>query len=121
MKEKGFTLAELLGVIAILGIIALITVPAIDRSINKGKDDLYNTQIEQLKKGGEDYFTEHLSEMPENINDKVCKTIDDLQKGGYLPLDIKNPKTDENFLPTAKVCIKKVTDMEFSYEVQGVE
>lgn len=121
MKDNGFTLAELLGVIAILGIIALITVPAIDRSINQGKDDLYKTQIEQLKKGGEDYYTKHLSEMPKEIDKTACKTIAELQKEGYLPLDIKNPKTDKNFLPTTKVCIKKITDMEFSYEVQGVE
>lgn len=118
MKDNGFTLAELLGVIAILGVIALITVPAINRSLNQGKDDLYNTQIEQLKKGAQDYYTEHLDEMPETINSSSCKTIDELQEGGYLPLDIKNPKTDENFSLTTKICVKKITDMEFDYEVQ---
>ena len=118
MKNKGFTLAELLGVIAILGIIALITVPAINRSLNQGKEDLYNTQIEQIKKGAQDYYAEHLSEMPDNINDSSCKTINDLQKEGYLPLDIKNPKTDEAFPLTTKICVKKITDMEFDYEVQ---
>lgn len=117
--KKGFTLAELLGVIAILGIIALITVPAINRSLNQGKNDLYETQIEQLKKGAQDYYTEHLSEMPKEVGSSACKTIDELQKNGYLPLDIKNPKTNENFPLTTKVCVKKLTDMEFSYEVQG--
>lgn len=118
MKNKGFTLAELLGVIAILGIIALITVPAINRSLNQGKDDLYETQIEQLKKGAQDYYTEHLDEMPEEIDSSSCKTIDELQKGGYLPLDIKNPKTDDNFPLTTRICVKKITDKEFDYEVQ---
>ena len=42
--KKGFTLAELLGVIAILGIIAMITVPVIDRSLNQGKSNLSETQ-----------------------------------------------------------------------------
>ena len=50
MKSRGFTLAELLGVIAILGVIALITVPAINRSLDSGREDLYKTQIEQIKK-----------------------------------------------------------------------
>ena len=116
--KKGFTLAELLGVIAILGIIALVTVPAINRSLNQGKDDLYNTQIEQIKKGAQDYYTEHLSELPKQINASACKTIDELQKNGYLPLDVKNPKTDESFPLTTKVCVKKITDKEFEYEVQ---
>ena len=118
MKNKGFTLAELLGVIAILGIIALITVPAINRSLNQGKDDLYKTQIEQLKKGAQDYYAEHLSEMPKTVNSTACKTIDELQKEGYLPLDIKNPKTDKAFSQTMKICVKKITDMEYDYEVQ---
>lgn len=118
MNNKGFTLAELLGVIAILGIIAMITVPAINRSLNQGKEDLYTTQIEQLKKGAEDYFAEHLQEMPDAINGSACKTIDQLQKGGYLPLDIKNPKTDKVFPLTTKICVKKIKDMEFAYEVQ---
>ena len=118
MREYGFTLAELLGVIAILGIIAMITVPAINRSLNQGREDLYQTQIKQLEKGAQDYYTEHLDEMPDSINSSSCKTINELQKEGYLPLDIKNPKTDEAFPLTTKICVKKITDMEFDYEVQ---
>ena len=118
MKDKGFTLAELLGVIAILGIIALITVPAINRSLNQGRNDLYQTQIEQLKKGAQDYYTEHLDEMPDDIGSSNCKTINELQKDGDLPLDIKNPKTGKSFPLTTEVCVKKITDMEFDYEVR---
>ena len=118
MKDNGFTLAELLGVIAILGVIALITVPAINRSLNQGKDDLYNTQIEQLKKGAQDYYTEHLDEMPETINSSSCKTIDELQEGGYLPLDIKNPKTDKPFSALTKVCVEKKGEAEYLYSVE---
>ena len=45
--KKGFTLIELLGVIVILGILAVIAVPVIDSSINKNKENLYQTQIQQ--------------------------------------------------------------------------
>lgn len=117
MKNKGFTLAELLGVIAVLGIIAMITVPAINRSLNQGKEDLYNTQIEQIKKSLQDYYAEHLSEMPDVIDSKACKTISELQDEGYLPLDIQNPKTNDVFAPTMEVCVKKIGDRKFEYEV----
>lgn len=115
--KKGFTLAELLGVIAVLGIIAMITVPAINRSLNQGKEDLYNTQIEQIKKSLQDYYAEHLSEMPDTNGSKACKSIAELQDGGYLPLDIKNPKTNDVFAPTTEACVKKTGDQKFEYEV----
>lgn len=118
---RGFTLAELLGVIAILGVIALITVPAINRSLDSGREDLYDTQIQQLKKGASDYYTEHLSEMPLNIGDVKCMTIEALQNEGYLPLDIKNPKTNEPFSALTNICIEKKTENEYEYKVEVVE
>lgn len=119
--KNAFTLAELLGVIALLGIIGMITIPAIDSSLNKGKDELYDTQIEQIEKGGKDYYTEHLKEMPKENGDSSCKTIDELQKGGYLPLDIKNPKTNKNFSSLTEVCVYKISGNEYSYQVNVKE
>ncbi len=121
MKNKGFTLSELLGVIALLGIISLITVPAIDRSLNKGKTELYETQIEQLKKGLKDYLAENIKEMPQTTGEKTCKTISELQSAGSLPLNIKNPQTNEAFSQTTKVCVEKVGDNEFNYKVNVVK
>lgn len=121
MKNKGFTLSELLGVIALLGIISLITVPAIDRSLNKGKTELYETQIEQLKKGLKDYLAENIKEMPQTTGEKTCKTISELQSAGSLPLNIKNPQTNEAFSQTTKVCAEKVGDNEFNYKVNVVK
>lgn len=118
--KKGFTLAELLGVIAVLGIIALITVPAIDKSLDKGKSELYDTQIQQLKKGLKDYLSENIKQMPKNDGETLCKSIDELQKNGNLPLDIKNPKTNESFSLETKVCVQKITNNEFKYYVDEV-
>ena len=117
--KKGFTLAELLGVIAVLGIIALITVPAINRSLDSGREDLYETQIKKKKKGGEDYYLEHLSELPTATGDIKCDlTIEVLQKNGYLPMDIKNPKTNDNFSQLTSVCVEMVGPNEYRYSVK---
>ena len=55
--KKGFTLAELLAVIVILGLLALIAVPVVLNKIKSTKEDLYNNQIE----------------MKLNINDELIK------------------------------------------------
>ena len=114
MNNKGFTLIELLGVVAVLGIIAIITVPVINRSLSQSKENLYDVQIEQIKKGCQDYYSEHLSELPEN-NALACKTIEELQKGGYLPLDIKNPKTNDLFDVNMRVCVKRSNNKKLEY------
>ena len=47
-KKNAFTLAELLGKIIILGIIALIIFPVVNKSVKDSKQKLY----EELAKGG---------------------------------------------------------------------
>lgn len=108
--KKGFTLIELLGVIVVLGVIAVIAIPVIDNSINKNKEELYQTQINQIIKGAEDYYASHIKELPKNNGETKTKTIRDLQNAGNLPLDIKNPKTGNHFPPTTTVTITKVND-----------
>ena len=37
MKKRGFTLVELLGVISVLGIIALLIIPSVEKTISNNK------------------------------------------------------------------------------------
>ena len=46
MNNKGFTLLEIILVVAILGVITLIVVPSVSSILNKNKNDQY----ENLKK-----------------------------------------------------------------------
>ena len=124
--KKGFTLAELLGVIAILGIIALIAVPVVNNSINESNEELYQTQLNQMIKGAKSYYAEHLDKLPPDnpgsdnnkpcSNNKACITLNELQEEGYLPLDAINPKTGENFSPNSTIQITN-NNGKFTYKV----
>ena len=117
--KQGFTLAELLGVIAILGIISLIAVPLIDNTINKSNEDLYQTQLNQIIKGAKSYYSEqeHLSELPQANGDVATIDLKTLQAQGYLPLDIENPKTKKSFSPSLTVKVTNVGGSRFEYEI----
>ena len=103
MERNGFTLIEMLGVIVILSILSLITIPVIDRSLNQGRENLSKIQEGQLIKALKNYYAEHLSEF--NNDNPTCKSSDDLKNFGYLPTDLKNPKTGEDL--TVCVCAWK--------------
>lgn len=105
--KKGFTLAELLGVIAILGIIALIAAPIVNNSINESDEELYQTQLNQIIKGAKSYYAEHLDELPQNNGDKVTITLKKLQDEGYLPLEANNPKTGDRLNPNLTIIVTK--------------
>lgn len=106
MNKKGFTLIELLGVITILSVLALITIPIIDRSVNQGKDNLYDVQNGQLVKALKDYYAENLSEF-NRVAGEGCKSVGDLKSTGYLPTDLKDPRTNKDISEDTQVCAQK--------------
>ena len=95
MKNKGFTLAELLGVIVLLGILSTVIIPKIGDSIQSSKETAYKAQENTIKKAVDDFLIEN-TELLET-NETITIKLGTLKQGGYLPLNIKNPKTKKDF------------------------
>ena len=110
MKKNGFTLIEVLGVIVILSVLSLITIPVINKSLNQGKDNLSQIQKNQIIKSLKNYYAEHLTEyknISTSSSNPSCKTVNTLKAGGYLPTDLKDPKTKQPIDENTKVCAYK--------------
>lgn len=107
MKKQGFTLAELLGVIVILGLIAMITIPAVNKSIKRYRNDLYQIQLDNIIEAARSWGTDHLLELPETEGASITVTIATLQEEGYLKDEIKNPIDKEPFKTSATVQITR--------------
>lgn len=104
MKSKGFTLVELLGVIVLLGLIALIAVPAITGIIKQGKDSLSNSQKESILMSAKNWAADknNLGKLPESGN-CIYFYLSLLQNSGYADLEIKDPKTNKAINPIIKI------------------
>ncbi len=115
--RKGFTLVELLGVIIVLALICLITIPAITDSLNKYKKDLCQTQISYMISAAKNWGIDHMLQLPEG-EEKVKIKLSQLIQEGYMQgdknaveeenrLKVINPNTKEYFNPDPIITIQK--------------
>lgn len=58
-KQKGFTLIELMIVVAIIGILAAVAIPAFMEYMAKGKRSEVKIQLNRLSKASKAYYVEH--------------------------------------------------------------
>ena len=103
MKQKAFTLVELLGTIVILGIIGMITTPVIQNTIDNNNTKLCNDQVESFKKAAKNYIA---SNPFKNLNEETTITIGKLIDEGYIEdSELENPK-GKKFNKNSKIKIK---------------
>ena len=104
-KRKGFTLAELLAVIVILGIITSITVPIVTDQIDKYKTKVCVTQYDNILNAARSYGADHLTELGKS----KTITLRTLNDGGYIDAsNMKDPITKNTISQDLKIIIEKV-------------
>lgn len=59
MKNKGFTLVEIMAVLVIMGVLLLVTVPSVFNSLDKKKNREHEQIIEEIKSAAELYVTQN--------------------------------------------------------------
>ena len=96
MKNKAFTLVELLAVITILALLTLIALPAISKQMGNSKDNLYNAQIKNIEASASAWGTDNLFKLPDD-DSCITVTLGYLKDLGYIDNSVINPKTNEEF------------------------
>ena len=91
--NKGFTLAELMGVIVILAILSIIVTTAIDRNITESRASTCQTQEKNIIEATKMYVTDDASRLPTSAGNNTKITIKELIDEGYLDEDMENPMT----------------------------
>ena len=123
--KKGFTLVELLGVIVILGLIAMIAIPTINSALNSSREKAYNEQVNTIVNTARTYMSKNSLKLPDQTEGNKCSIrISTLQQAGLLDSDdIKNPmykegSTDEkeNFENFNGYVIITFTGNKYKYE-----
>lgn len=111
--RKGFTLAELLGVIVVLAAVLLIIMPTIDKTIKQGQNGLYDKQINSIKLAMELWVADNVKL---EDGEYIVLTLSQLKDAGLVEFDAKNPKTEELF-PNDMLLTIRNNDGILEYEV----
>lgn len=120
---KGFTLAELMGVIVLLAILALIIVPVVDRNLKKGRTVTCETQEKSILEAAKNWNSDNVT-LCTNKGDSCTVTVWELVQKGYLPGKDSmnsdnpiNPATGNPYDKTTEVQINNVSGANYVYTV----
>lgn len=116
--KKGFTLIEVLAVIALMGIIMLIVVPSVTKVMQNSKQKLNESQEKIIIESAKMAVAESASFIYKNDNYSSI-FISDLIDNGYLTdTEIKNLVTDKDLVECAYV---KMTENGNNFDYEFVD
>ena len=104
MVKKGFTLIELIAVIAILATVSMIVFPNISEVIHSSKQTLHEDQIKDIEASAQKWATDNLELLDSTHLNSVYISLSSIQSMGYLEKDsITDPLTREKMNGCIKI------------------
>lgn len=118
--KKGFTLAELIGVIVVLALIALIAVPAVSDVLSSNKKKLCEVQMENILSAARSWGANNIASLPSGDGEIKTIGLSDLIKGGYIDSGITNPITKDPIPEDVEIVITRV-GKKYTYDFKNDE
>lgn len=114
--KKGFTLAELLCVIIIIGILFTLAIPSITNIINNEKDNISETMQSIILQALELYIQDNSDIYPKTNGNVYCISFNQLITDEYLTEPLQDP-TSGNEINTNKYVKVFIENGEYKYSI----
>ncbi len=102
MHKQGFTLVELLGVIILLAVIALITIPMISGALRTGRENADQQFKDNIVLATKNWVLDNKGKTKDNGSCNVTLAI--LQNDGYMDKNVKVPSTKAD-VDVNQICV----------------
>ena len=135
MDEKnGFTLVELIGVILLLGLMSLIIVPSLEKSLKGGISKADRQTEENIITSAKNWGMDNKKSLPKDDGLSISVSLSTLQDGGYVDKNLVWPSSKEEISNLCIVirnnkgiydykidrgCEVKYSSLTFDYETNG--
>lgn len=116
MKNRGFTLLELLGVIVILALLTTLVFPSVLNTIKKSSNETDKLSMDLISNATDLYIENHANDFEKINGSKFIIDMNELIEEGFLPESIK--LTDVEKIEENYVLVKYDND-KFNYEVKS--
>ena len=119
MKNKGFTLVELLGVIVVLAIVGGIATLAITNYLGNSKEKVYRNYVATLKTTVEDYLIDDFAKngnLLPNVGGSRTFTLNDLINAKVIE-ELKDPNGGTCNQTTTIVTVKRDVDTDINFSL----
>ena len=116
MKNKGFTMVELLVTIIIIGILTTLAYFGVSSILNRGSNSYYDSEENMLVLAGREYFADYREKLPKDIGKTSSVTLDTLIKESYID-PIKDEDDNDCNRDKTTVTVQKITDKDYQYYV----
>ena len=114
-KNKGFTLLEVIGVVLILSLILIISVPSLTRTLKKNEQKKYNAYLDNIVLASENYFVRNV--LNNRSVDSYTITLGDLIDSEYITEVVVNPSNEKRLSRDTEINITKKVDGTYNYEI----
>lgn len=108
--KKGFTLAELIGVLVVLALITMIAVPSVTKTIKENKSKVCVIQFNNIIDEAKGWASNNIDKLPINSGDKIEISFNDLAKYGYSEDNIIDPITKKQFSDSWHIVVEKINN-----------
>jgi len=120
-NKKGFTLIELVAVVALIAIFGLVVVISITSQIDKQEEKRYNSYKETIISSAELYIEQHRNSYPalKEKGDSIYITAGDIIGANLLNSNLKNPKTEKDIDKNTRIKITIGENNILEFEIEG--